>query len=133
MSAFNTIVSLHAAAEASEAASEARKARDAAESVVDAQAKFIEIPVAKFEEIEVPGWFTSNKYKLIGEKKRMSIKNTDVSKVKESVDDFGNKYATLVMEERYHSDEDETYEETIDLNLSLRDATAIVNLEAKLP
>jgi len=126
-----TVIALNASSNAAEAANEARKAKNAAESVVDAQAKFIIIPEASFETVKTDGFFTPNKSKLKGEYKRMSIKNTDVASIREDEDDFGNKYAVLVMESRYFDENDNDSE--INTNLSLRDATAIVNLEAKLP
>lgn len=131
MSAFSTLMSIQAAESSEHAANEARKAKDAAESRIDAQAKFVVVPVAKFETIS-NGWFSS-KTKFIGEGKRMSIKNTDVARIEERVDDFGNKFATLILEERgYTEDDDGDTLTRLNLSLALEDATALINGHAKL-
>lgn len=130
--AFSTVMS---AADASAARAEARRAKDAAESVVDGQARFIVVPLAKLEVVEPGGFFSSGKYKLNGELCRLSIKHTDVANIVETTDSFGNKFAKLILEERageiYVEANDEYYTE-LKLNLSLADATALVNGEAKL-
>lgn len=127
-------MSMSAAADASAANENARKAKEAAESMVDSQARFIIVPVAKFENIPGEGFFSSSKDKLVGELRRIAIKNTDIASIQEVEDDFGNKYAKLILEDRgelYDENEDEYFSE-LSLNLSLADATAIVNGQAKL-
>lgn len=130
MSAFSTVMAASAASNAAAANRKAEEARDAAESVVDGQARFIVLPIAKFEKIPGQGFFSLPKEKFVGEQGRMTIKNTDIARITEEKDDFGNTYAVIVLERRgYIQDEDGTLGtlDRLPLSLSLQDATDLVN------
>lgn len=117
---FTNINSMQANINSSAARKEARRARQAAESIVDGQAIFLLVPVAKFERESVPGLFFKRN-KLVGTLKKLSIKNTDVSQIEEHTDHFGNVYSLLLMEDRYDGDSE------ILVNLTLEALTSLIN------
>lgn len=127
-----TAAAVNASSQASAAASAARAARNAAEESLETRARFVVLPIAKFDNIETGrrflGLFSITKEKLVGVDRVISIKTTDVANLTTKNDDYGNQFVVVNLEGRSEvEDKDGDHTETLYVPMSLNDVTAILN------
>jgi len=107
---FTNIMSASAASSASEAATQARGARAAAEERLEGNVHnpFITLELRGFHYPEKT-FFSNGKVRLGEVEKRVSIKRTDIAFLSEKIDDYGQVYTIVHLEDRCNLNETEVF------------------------
>lgn len=132
MGSFETVMAMNASMEASRAANAATAAQAAAEERLEGTARFVSLPVAKFEYRKIGsyffGLFDKTEEHMLGTDYVVGLKSTDVASLQSMTDARGKNYTRVLLEERANvEDQDENEFKAIPVPLPMDQVIAILN------